>query len=117
MAYADDLLAVSSNIANLVEQAHKIEAFTRWAGMKVNCKKCGATGLLYNYVKSGLLDGVLSANSIQMLDRKLALLTIDGEREPFHHPDKDPYTYLGVDITPTLNWSFQLAKTIEIVRD
>ncbi len=96
MAYADDLLAVSSNINNLVEQARKIEAFTKWAGMKVNCKKCGATGMLFNYVKSGLLDSALSTKGIQMLDRRLAQVTIDGERVPFHHPDKDPYTYLGV---------------------
>ncbi len=71
MAYADDLLAVSSNSNDLVEQAHKIEAFTKWASMKVNCKKCGVTGMLYNYVKSGLLDSALSAKTIHMLDRSL----------------------------------------------
>ena len=64
--------------------------------MKVNCKKCGATGMLYNYVKSGLLHSALSTKEIQMLDRKLAQVTIDAKRVPFHHPDKDPYTYLGV---------------------
>ncbi len=85
--------------------------------MKVNCKKCGSTGMLYNYVKSGLLDSALSTKGIQMLDRKLAQVTIDGERVPFHHPDKDPYTYLGVDMTPTLNWSFQLKKTIDNVKE
>ena len=52
-----------------------------------------------------------------MLDRKLAQITIDGERVPFHHPDKDPYTCLGVDVTPTLNWSFQLKKTIDTVKE
>ena len=77
----------------------------------------GATGMLYNYVKSGLLDSALSTKGIQMLDRKLAQVTIDGERVPFHHPDKDPYTYLGVDMTPTLNWSFQLKKTIDNVQE
>ena len=92
MVYAYDLLAVSSNINDLVKQAHKIEAFTNWEGMTVNCKKCGVNGMLYNYVKSGLLDSALSAKAIQMLDGKLAQITIDGERVPFHHPDKDPYT-------------------------
>ena len=74
MAYADDLLAVSSNINDLVEQAHKFEAFTKWAGMKVNYKKCGVTGMLYNYVISGLLDIAMSTKGIQMLDSKLAQL-------------------------------------------
>ena len=46
-----------------------------------------------------------------------------GEPVPFHHPNKEPYiyiyiyTYLGVDITPTLNWSYQLRKTIATVKD
>ncbi len=35
MAFADDLLAVNSNINELVEQAHKIEAFAKWAGTKL----------------------------------------------------------------------------------
>ena len=117
MAYADDLLAVSSNTNDLVEQAHKIGAFTKWAGMKVSCKKCGASGMLYDYVKSGLLDSALSTKGIQMLDRKLMQITIDGERGSFHHPEKDPYTYLGVDMTPTLNWSFQLKRTIDSVKE
>jgi len=52
-----------------------------------------------------------------MLDRKLAQVTIDGGQVLFHHPDKDPYTYLGVDTTPTLNWSFQLKKTIDNVKE
>ena len=85
--------------------------------MKVNCKKCGATGMLYKYVESGLLDSALRTKGIQMLDRKLAQVTNDGERVPFHHPDKDPYTYLRVDMTPTLNWSFQLKKTIDNVKE
>ena len=112
MAYADDLLAVSSNVNNLVEQAHKIEAFTKWIGMKVNCKKCGVNGMLYNYVKSGLLDSALSTKGIQMLGRKLTQIMIDGERVPLHHTDKDSYTYLGVDMNPTLNWSFQLKRPL-----
>lgn len=29
---------------------------------------------------------------------------------PFLHPDNKPYTYLGVDITPTMNWAFQVDK-------
>ena len=115
MAYADNLLAVSSNNNNLVVHAHKIEALTKWAGMKVQCKKCSATGMRYNYVKSRLLDSALSTKGIQMLNRKLAQVTIDGEQFPFHNPDKNPYTYLGVDMNPALNWSFQLKKTIDNV--
>ena len=51
--------------------------------------------MLYNGVKSKLLDSALSTKGIQMPDRKLAQATIDKERVPFHQPDKDPYIYLG----------------------
>ena len=52
-----------------------------------------------------------------MLDKHLAQVTIAGEHVPFHHPDKDPYTCLGVDIIPTLNWSFQLHKIIAVKKN
>ena len=73
--------------------------------MKVNCKKCDATGMLYYCVKSILLDNSMGTKSIKMLEKQLAQLTVEGERVPFHHPDREPCTHFGVDITPTLNWS------------
>ncbi len=49
----------------MVEQAHQSEALT----MKINGKKCGATGMLYTYIKSGLqlLDSALSRKGIQII--------------------------------------------------
>ena len=118
MAYADDILAISSDIKNLFEQAQKIEAFTNRAGMKVNCKKCGATGMLYNYVKSGLLDNIMGTKGIKMLEKKLAQLTMGGGPVPCHHPDKEPYrkkrkektTPFGVTLTRSLV-IYQAAQT------
>ena len=59
MAYADDLLAVTSDAKWLTLQARKIESFTKWAGMSVNCKKCGVTGMLYQDAKTTLVESVL----------------------------------------------------------
>ena len=47
LAYADDLAAMTNSIADMKAQAQKVQAFVAWPGMKVNCKKCAITGVLY----------------------------------------------------------------------
>ena len=47
-----------------------------------------------------------------MLRSRLSKVTFRGEAVPFHHPHTEPYTYLGVDITPTMNWAFQVDKVM-----
>ena len=43
-------------------------------------------------------------------------MRIQGAEIPFYHPDKEPYKYLGVLITPTLNWSYNLNTIREGMR-
>ena len=117
MAYADDLNILTTCIKRLILQAQKVEAFTSWAGMKVNCKKCGTTGMLYGCAKNKVVDNVLGFSTIKMLKTRLDRVKIQGEGVPFHHPHTEPYTYLGVEITPTMNWSYQLDKMINTVRN
>ena len=64
MAYADDLNILTTRIKRLILQAQKVEAFTSWAGMKVNCKKCGTTGMLYDCAKNRLVDNVLGFDTV-----------------------------------------------------
>ncbi len=33
--------------------------------MRVNCKKCGVTGMLYNYAKSGMVNNLLGKDAIK----------------------------------------------------
>ena len=115
MAYADNLLAVTSAAKWLTLQAHKIESFMRWAGMSVNCKKCGVTGMLY--AKTTMVSKVLGADAIKLLQSRLSHVKFKGESVPFLHPDTEPYTYLGVDITPTMNWAFQVDKVMREMRE
>lgn len=62
-------------------QAQKVEAFGNWAGVRVDCKKCGVTGMLYNYAKSGMVN-----YWAKMLQAQLRGVTIRGESVPFYHP-------------------------------
>ena len=39
------------------------------------------------------------------------------ESVPFLHPDNEPYTYLGVDVTPTMNGAFQVDKVVRDMKD
>lgn len=59
-AYADDLAITASTVADLSTQAEKIEAFTSWSGVIVNCKKCAITALLYGQAHSNGKGNVLS---------------------------------------------------------
>ena len=71
-AYADDLPAVTSDVKWLTLQAHKIESFTQWAGMSVNCKKCGVTGMLYQDAKTALVQKVLGGDAVRLLQPRLS---------------------------------------------
>ena len=117
MAYADNLLAITSDVQWLSLQARRIESFTGWAGIKVNCKKCGGTGMLYQYATDRMVDNVLGEDTIRMLQVQLEKVRIQGNSMPFHHPHTEPYTYLGVELTPTMNWSFQLDKMLAKVTE
>ena len=117
MAYADDLLAVTSNVEWLTLQAHKVESFTRWAGMSVNRTKCGVTGMLYQDARTTLVQKALGGDAVRLLQSRLSHVKFKGESVPFLHPNNEPYTYLGVDITPTMNWSFQVDKIMRDMKD
>ena len=111
------ILAVTSDANWLTLQAHKVESFTQWAGMSVNCKKCGVTGMLYHDAKTTMVQRVLGGDAIRLLQSRLSHVKFKGEPVPFLHPDNEPYTYLGVDITPTMNWAFQVDKVVRDMKD
>ena len=79
MAYADDLLAVTSDAKWLTLQTHKVESFTQWAGMSVNCKKCGVSGMLYH---DALVQKVLESDAVRLLQSKLSHVRFKGESVP-----------------------------------
>jgi hypothetical protein len=64
--------------------------------------------MLYGDIASGLIENPLHDKN----QRRLDSVTLDGQQIPFHHPHTQPYTYLGVEITMTLNWKQQRKKVI-----
>ena len=109
LGYADDLVTMSSNPTWLQLQAQKVEAFTSWAGMKVNCKKCGTTGMLYEHARDGVIEDVLSP---QHRNTENATRRNQDARTVCTIPPS-PHSALHLS---TSNWSFQLDKMLAEVR-
>ena len=112
LVYADDLAATTLRLEDLKLQARKIKAFTAWSGMKVNCAKCAVTGIPYAEAKKRGTDPVLSSKNIAMLRRRCAEVKIQGTSSLSITTDTEPYKYLGVWITPTMNWSHNSSSTL-----
>ena len=113
LAYADDLCAMTSCSADLAMQAKKIETFGKWGGLKVNIKKCAATGILYARCKKEASSAPLHTSMVSLLERQLKKVSIDNDPIPFLAPDK-PYCYLGVEITACMDWRLQVQKMKDI---
>ena len=45
---------------------------------------------------------------LTMLENRLKIVTLHGKHPNILHPHEQPYHYLGVELTMTLNWKFQL---------
>ncbi len=73
--------------------------------MGANASKCGVTGILYRTCAS-MNDNPLCAKSVEMVRRRLQHITLQGQVIPFKHPDNDPYDYLGVPMTASLNYKY-----------
>ena len=84
--------------------------------MAVNHKKCAVTGMLHSD------PSPLAKSTVEQLQRRMAGITIiNTEQEPqavpFYHPDEEPYKYLGVSLTPSLNWKHQMKALVEEVTE
>lgn len=109
-AYADDLAIVISTLPNLRRQTEKASRFLTWSGLEVNHSKSGVTGMLYGAGHGSPLS------TVGWLRRRLqGQVWIGQNTMPFLHPHDEPYRYLGVLLTPSLNWSHQPAALVETV--
>ena len=116
-AYADDLGKFSGCPKDLAVQAQKIQHISDWAGLRSNVGKCAVTGILHNYADKDGTQNPLAPKMLTMLRNRLKGVTLDGKQPQFLHPHNDTYRYLGVELTMTLNWKFQLAATVRTLQD
>ena len=106
-AYADDLAAATSNAKDLSCQAEKVSRFAAWGGLKANAKKSEVSAILHRTAKVRK-PSALAPELVERTKNELSAVRLGGQPLPFLHPDKQPYRYLGVMLTLTLNWSDQV---------
>ena len=114
LAYADDLVLLTSCHRQLHLQFRKVTLFCAWAGLQLNASKCAVTGALHHYAHIGLAS---SPTDSQFLRSQLThRFAIDNDWVPYLPPTQ-PYKYLGVLITPTLNFKFHFLALSKMLLD
>jgi hypothetical protein len=86
--------------------------FCFWSGTHANAVKCGVSGIRYA-TDGKTQSNPLAPSSIQAIRNSLRDVKVQGQPVPFHHPDAQPYPYLGVELTLTLNYTEYYTRLID----
>jgi ribonuclease HI len=112
LAYADDLEILTQSLSDMRVQADKLTRYADWSHMKVNTGKTIVSGILHATAKTKRY-GVHNATDARVLAMQLdGKIIVQGKPVVYQHPS-EPFTYLGVDMTFTLNWGHQLRKVLD----
>ena len=116
-AYADDLAMYTGSPSEMALHAGKVEVYAAWGGLEINLKKCGVSAALHRAAHMAGNRSVCDHALVQQAKKRCATIEIDGAPVPFLHPDDDPYPYLGLLCTPTLNWRHHFNKVMLKAKD
>ncbi len=93
-------------------QADKLSRYADWSHMKVNTGKTIVSGILHSTAQTKRY-GAHSATDARVLAMQLKdKIIVQGKPVAYQHPS-EAFTYLGVDMTLTLNWGHQLRKILD----
>ena len=106
--FVDDTTVIANTVADLRWQAAKIDAFATWAGTPINASKCAATGALFGSMPTQPLT---APNLKPSLSGKTKAISMGGGTVPFLDPSQ-PYKYLGVYISLSMDWETQIQAVI-----
>jgi hypothetical protein len=100
-AYADDLVALTYILPSIQTQLYKFDKFCTWSGMDLGISKCAITGCP-NKSKLNPLNfkALITTHNISYRQQPIPILTQD-----------EPYTYLGIQLVPSLKWKLQIHLT------
>jgi len=105
-AFADDLALTTSTREDMCKQIQKLEVFCKTTGIRMNVAKCNVTARVHTGGEA-LLTG-------QPLKDHLKTIKAEGVTIPPLDPDQ-PYKYLGVHLTLTLNWKCQYQACMSLL--
>ena len=108
-AYADDLCVATNTVAQMEAQMDKLMAFEKWAQLEVNIPKCALTAALHHKGRNAKEDKHTLNRIAQRLSYRGGMMPVLGENEP--------YRYLGVMVTASLNWKHQRSEITSMVAE
>jgi len=109
ITYADDLNLLTGSSTDMKRQVDKVQAYADWAHLILNRKKTLATAALY---KTSPKDPY----NWGTIRRALQQIQLQGQQLTFNAPD-EPFRFLGVYFTMTLNMRPQFEKTLANLKD
>ena len=115
IAFADDLDILTMSLSNVKIQAEKLSRFSDWANMKVNQGKTEVSGMLYRNLitnPSESYKSIYDQVRAQLHDQ----IQVQGEYIKFKDP-RQPFTYLGAEMTMTLDWKYQIRALVQKAQD
>jgi hypothetical protein len=99
--YADDLATIANKLKSLQTQLNKLDRFYEWAGMDLGIPKCAITGCPNKSKMSPLAFKIqIQATNINYRNEPIPVLS-----------QNEPYTYLGINIVPSLKRKTQIHTT------
>ena len=100
-AYADDLAAMANKLKSLQIQLNKLDKFCEWAGMDLGIPKCAVTGCPNkSKMNPTIFKALIQSTNINYRNQPLPVLD-----------QHELYTYLGINLAPSLKWKTQINTT------
>jgi hypothetical protein len=106
-AYADDLAIIANHLAHIQQQVQKLERFNKWAGIELSLHKCALTGSSHKTK--------LSPKNFKQTLESGYIVKYQGKSFPALSPN-EAYTYLGVQVVPSLKWKIQTTITLNKIK-
>ena len=95
------LAAIANKLETLQTQLNKLDKFCEWVGMDLGISKCAVTGCPNkSKLKPTVFKALIQATNINYKNQPIPALS-----------QHEPYTYLGINLAPSLKWKTKIYTT------
>ena len=99
--YADDLAAIANKLESLQIQLNKLDKFCEWPELDLGIPKCAVTGCPNKSKMNPItFKALIQSTNINYRNQPLPVFN-----------QHEPYTYLGINLAPSLKWKTQINTT------
>lgn len=113
-AFADDLAIPTDDIRQLDIQFAKLLAYVEWSGIPLSAAKCVVTGILHRRAMLRLNEAPCDEKYLR--DLLTNRYVSGGTAIPYLSPE-EPYKYLGVYVTLTLDWKHHFKALYDAIKE